>query len=160
VGAVPLVPPTTPDRSELLAFPRDSGRDGPRWLRNLLGQRVVTAGSLDRGRDWGNRADAWRYQEVTPGRPEAQLSGTLQTGGFLRPDPRGSAEVLCSLSGVVAGRRLDIPAYVRPNPSVRHLPGVPVVVRRLLPYFSNGALCGGYLHEEERACKPSRPTVC
>jgi hypothetical protein len=39
-------------------------------------------------------------------------------------------EVLCSLSRVVAGRRLDIPAYVRPNSSVRYLPGVPVVVLR------------------------------
>jgi hypothetical protein len=95
---------------------------------------MATAGGLARGRDWGAREDAWREQEGTPGSPEAQLSGTISTGGVLQPDSQGSAEVLFFLSVVVAGRRLDIPADVRPNPSVRHLPGVPVVVRRLLPY--------------------------
>jgi hypothetical protein len=76
---------------------------------------------------------AWRNQEGTPGRPEAQSSDTLSIGGVLRSDFRGSAEVLCHMYGVVEGRRLDIPAYVRPDPSVRHLAGVPVVFRRLLP---------------------------
>jgi hypothetical protein len=95
---------------------------------------VATAGGLARGGgDWVTRADAWRDLAGTPGRPEAQISGTISTGGVLRPDSQGSVEVLCSLSVVVAGRRLDIPAYVRPDPPVCHLPGVPVVVRRLLP---------------------------
>jgi hypothetical protein len=94
----------------------------------------MIADGLARGSDRGTSADARRDQEGTPGRPEAQFSGTISTGGVLRPDSRGSAEVLCSPSGVVAGRRLDISAYVRPNPSVRHLPGVPVVFRRLFPY--------------------------
>jgi hypothetical protein len=43
---------------------------------------------------------------------------------------RGSVEVLCPLSRVVAGRRLDVAEYVCPHSSVRDLPGVPVVVRR------------------------------
>jgi hypothetical protein len=46
---------------------------------------------------------------------------------------RGSVKVLCSLSRVVAGSRLDLPTYVRPTSSVRDLPGVPVVVRRRQP---------------------------
>jgi hypothetical protein len=94
---------------------------------------VETADGLDRGWDWGAGPNAWRNQDKRPGRPEAQFPGTVPGGGVLRSDSRGSVKVLCSLSRVVAGSRLDLPTYNRPNSSVRDLPGVPIVVRRRRP---------------------------